>query len=236
MGLLETRCLDLIGGAHKEQEARHRNLRAESRLGVRDRHVDDEVVAAARERLRRSHARDHVEIAGLGAAVAGLALAAQADPRAVLDAGRNLDRVALGAPLAAGAAAVRARILDHGAVPAAARAGLGEGEQALALGDDAAAVTLGAQRRRGPGLRARAAAFAARGLELDRDLRLDPVQRVLEREPDLDLDVAAPLAALLLLRATPAAHVREEAAEDVAEIAQVADVEALAEVEAAARP
>src|SRR5439155_15662467 len=123
---------------------------------------------------------------------------------------------------------------DHGAVPAAARARLREGEQALALGDDAAAVTLGAERRRGPGLRARAAALAAGRLELDRDLGLDPVQRVLEREADFDFEVAAALAALLL-GATPAAQVREEPAEDVAEIAQIADVEALAEGEAAAR-
>ena len=53
--------------------------------------------------------------------------------------GRDLDRVALRAPLAAGAAAVRARILDHGAVAAAARARLREREEALALGHDAAA-------------------------------------------------------------------------------------------------
>src|SRR5205823_1752564 len=112
-------------------------------------------------------------------------LAAQADLRPVLDAGRDLDRVALRPPLAAGAAAVRARLLDHGAVAAAARARLGEREQALALGDHAAALALGAEARRRAGLRARAVALAAGGLELDRDRRLDPLQRVLEREPHL---------------------------------------------------
>src|SRR4029077_5478189 len=100
-----------------------------------------------------------------GAAPAGLSLAAQADSRAVLDARGDLDRVALGTPLAAGAAAVRARLLDHGAVPTAARARLREGEQALALRDHAAAVALGAEHRRRAGLRARAVALAAGGLE-----------------------------------------------------------------------
>src|SRR6185437_14367388 len=133
----------------------------------------------------------------------------QLDLRAVLDAGRDLDRVALRAPLAARAAAVRARILDHGAVPAAARTRLRQGEEALALRDDAAAVALGTEDRRGPGLRARASALAAGGLELDRDRRLDAVQRVVERQPHLDLEVPAALAALLL-RPSAAAEVREE--------------------------
>ena len=55
----------------------------------------------------------------------------------------------------------------------------------------------------------------------------DALQGVLEREPHLDLDVAATLAALLLLLAPAGA---EEPAEDVAEIAEVAEVEALGEV------
>src|SRR5262249_9593992 len=127
-----------------------------------------------------------------------------------------------------------ARILDHGAVPAAARAGLREREQALALGDHAAAPALRAERRGRPRLRARAAALAAGGLELDRDLGLDALPRVVARQPHLDLAVAAALAGLTLLLATPAAA--EEAAEDVAQVAEVGDVEAL-EVEAArARP
>ena len=60
------------------------------------------------------------------------------------------------------------------------------------------------------------------------------MERVLEREVDLDLEVSPSLAALLLLPAA-AAEIPEDPAEDVAEIAQVADVEALAEAKAAAR-
>ena len=116
---------------------------------------------------------------------AGLALALEPDARPVLDAGLDLHRVRLDAPLAAGALALRARLLDHGAVAAAARARLREREQALALGLHAAAVALRADDGRGAGLRAGAAALAARGRHLDRHLRLDAAQRVLEREVHL---------------------------------------------------
>src|SRR4051812_37950112 len=228
-GPVEGAGLDLHG--HRTVRRRHLDLRPERGLRERHRHVDDQVVAAARERLRRLDTGDHEQVARLRAAVAGFALATQADSRAVLDAGRDLHRVALRPPFAAGAAALRARILDHRPVPAAARARLREREQALRLGLDAAALALGAERRRGPGLRAGAAALAARGLELDRDLRLDAVQRVLEREVDLDLEVAPALAALLL---PAAAAAPEEPAEDVAEVAYV---EALGgEVESPSRP
>jgi hypothetical protein len=46
-------------------------------------------------------------------------------------------------------------------------------------------------------------------LELDRHGRLQPAQRVLERDADVDLDVVPALAALLALTPAPAA---EEAA------------------------
>src|SRR5918911_681678 len=139
---------------------------AQSGFAQRHRHLDDEVGrAAALVQLRRRDARDDEEVAALAAAVAGLALALQADASAVLDAGRDLDRVALRAALAAGAAATLARILDHGPVAAAARARLRQREEALALGDDASALALGAENGRRARLRTRAAALAARGLE-----------------------------------------------------------------------
>src|SRR5439155_16060999 len=203
---------------------RHRDVRAQGSVGEAHRHVDDEIGAAALEGLRRRHSRDHVEIARLRPAVAGLALAAQANPRAVVDAGRDLDRVPLRAPLARGAAAARTRILDHRAVSAAARARLREREEPLALRLDAAPVTLGTERRRGSRLRARAGALAAGGLELDRNLGLDPAQRVVEREVDLYLQVAPAPTPLLLLRPPAAA---EEPAEDVAEVAEISEVEPL---------
>ncbi len=84
---------------------------------------------------------------------------------------------------------------------------------------------------RRPGLRSRSLARRARRLEADGNRRLDAAQRVLEREVELDLHVLAAPAALRLRphAATPAA---EDPAQQVAEIAEVAEVER----ERAARP
>src|SRR5581483_10049227 len=120
-----------------------------------------------------------------------LALALEADLRPVLDAGLDLDRVRAQPALAAGAVALRARLLDHGAVAAAARAGGREREQALALGLDAASVALGADDGSRSRLRAGAAALGARDGQLDRHLRLGALERVLEGEAHLRLHVRA---------------------------------------------
>ena len=66
-------------------------------------------------------------------------------------------------------------------------------------------------------------ARVARELELDGNRHLRALQRVLERDVHLDLDVVAALAALLLLL-LPAAAAVEEPAEDVAEV-EVGEVE-----------
>ncbi len=93
-----------------------------------------------------------------------------------------------------------------------------------ASADDAAAAALGT----GPGcrarLRSRSLARRARRLEADRNRRLHAAQRVLEGEIELDLHVLAAPAALRLRphAATPAA---EDPAEQVAEIAELAEVE-----------
>src|SRR5207248_8464048 len=164
-------------GLHLDRDrpirGRHLGLGAERGVGERDADLDDQIVAAARVDLRRRDPRDHVEVARLRAAVTGLALAAQADPRAVLDSRGNLHGVALRPPLAPRAVAARARILDHRAVAAAARTRRRQPEEPLALDFDAAPVALGADGRRRPRLRAGAAALAARGVDLHRDLRLD---------------------------------------------------------------
>src|SRR5204863_9979425 len=95
--------------SHRPIRRRRLNLGAECRLGEGDRQLDDEVVSAALVHLRRLDARDDEEVARLAAVEAGLAFALEADAGAVLDAGRDLDRVALRPLLAAGAVAAGAR-------------------------------------------------------------------------------------------------------------------------------
>src|SRR5262249_57203258 len=115
-------------------------------------------LAARVVRGGRRDARDALRVAGRPAVQAGLALALQADARAVLDTCGELDRVAPRPPLAAAALAAVARLLDHGAVAATARTGLRQREEALRLGLHAAPVALGADDRNGSGLRAGPAA------------------------------------------------------------------------------
>src|SRR5436190_10830226 len=211
---------------HRPVGRRRLNLGAERRLREGDRQLDDEVVAAALVHLRRRDACDDEEIARLAAVEAGLALALEADARAVLDAGRDLDRVTLRPLLAAGAVAARAGVLDHGAVSAASRARLRKREEALAFRDDAAALAFRADRRRGAGLGAGAVALRARRLQRDRDLRLHALERVLEREVDDGFEVVA-AARLGPLGAARTAASAEDAAEQVAEIPEIPQVEVL---------
>jgi hypothetical protein len=81
-------------------------------------------------------------VTGRPVAEPGLALALQSDPRPVLDAGGNLHRVALDAPLAAAAVTLRTRLLDDRAVAATAWTRARQSEEALRLGEDAASVAL----------------------------------------------------------------------------------------------
>src|SRR5262249_52103686 len=84
----------------------------------------------------------------------------------------------------------------------------------------AAAAALRADRRRRPGSRTRSVADVATRLEADGKRRLDALQRVLERERDLDLGVGTALSARLLPR-TAAHAAAEQAAEQVAEVAEL---------------
>src|SRR5262249_8833365 len=156
------------------------------------------------------------------------ALALKADPGPFLDAGRDLHRVALRPQLAPRAAAGRARLLDDRPVAAAAGTGLGGREKSLALCDHAPPVADraddGCRPRLGPG----AVAGMTRHLEAHRDLGLDTLQRILERQRHLHLDVVAALAPLL--RAAAAHPPAEHAAENVAQVAEVPEVEPLGRV------
>src|SRR5262249_1397348 len=141
---------------------RHLDLRAERRFGVCDRHVDDEVGVAALKALRRLDARDDEQVARRAAVRTDLALALEADARALPHAGGDLPRVRLPPHFRPGAVTVAARLLDHRPVPATARARLGQRKQALALRDNTAAVAHGTDHRGRAGLRTGAAANAAR--------------------------------------------------------------------------
>src|SRR4051812_20004905 len=104
------------------------------RLRERHGHVDHHVLAPPLEHRTVRDLRDHVEIAGLSAARAGLALAAPFDPGAVAAARRDADFVGAGGADASAAPTDTAGLLDPRAAPATAPAGVAEGEQALAVG------------------------------------------------------------------------------------------------------
>ena len=93
-------------------DGRHLELAAERRRHHRDRHAAMQVGAVALEERVRLERQENVEVARRPAAHARLALAGEADAGAVLDAGRHVDRERALARDAAGAGAVRARIVD----------------------------------------------------------------------------------------------------------------------------
>src|SRR5262249_57087258 len=107
----------------------------------------DEIGAAALEQRRRVDVDHHEEIACGASGVPGLALALEAHFRAIPSTGRDLDRIPLRHPLAAATATALARLLDDGAVAAAARARLREGEEPLRVGHDPATAALRARDR-----------------------------------------------------------------------------------------
>src|SRR5207244_1058679 len=197
---------------------RHLDGRAERSLGVGDGNVDDEIRASTIEPLRGLDPRHDEQIARRPARLADLTFALEADARTVLDARRNLDRVAARAPFAAAALAFAARLLHDRAVAAATRAGLRQREQTLALRDDAAAVALRTDHRRRPGLCPGAAALAACGRHLDGNLGLEPAQRILEGEIDDRLDVRT---ALGLRPSRPRPSAVDHPAEQTPEISEV---------------
>src|SRR5439155_15363664 len=89
-----------------------------------------DVVVAPREVRILLDADEDVEIAGRAAVESPLPLTRHAQPRAVVDAGGNLDGDVFRLAHAPGAVARLARLLDHFSRPAALRAGALHGEEA----------------------------------------------------------------------------------------------------------
>src|SRR3954471_23366861 len=226
-GTLAAQALDrpvLGAGRHAELlrrvEGRDLHLGALERLGDRDRHLDLQVVALGLEHQRLLDVRDDEEVARRAPAQPGVALAAQADARALLHAGRDVDPVALDLPQPALAAAGRAGVLDDGAGAAAARAWPGDGEHALTLRLDAAAVAHRADLGLRAGTRAGAAAGRARRVRGHRDGDLGALDGLLEGQADRGLEVVAALGRRLGAGAAPTGV--EDARQDVRERAEVA--------------
>src|SRR5690606_18378465 len=91
----------------------HGDGRAQRGLGERDGDVAVQVVVAALEELVLAHLDDDVEIARRTAVDSRVALARDAQPRAVVHAGRDLDLQRLFGENAPLAAAGLAWVLDH---------------------------------------------------------------------------------------------------------------------------
>src|SRR4051794_232200 len=216
-------------------ERRHLDLGAPDRLGDRERHLDLDVVALALEHRAVLHAGDHEQVAGRPAVAAGLALAGEADARALADAGGDVHAVALRRAHGALAVAGRARVLDDGARAVAAGARLRDREEALALRLEAAALAARADLRLGARPRAGPVAGRAARRHGDAERHLCALERLVERDADLGLEVAAALGlraprSRAALRAAP-----EQVREDVAEAAGLEAAEA-ALATAGARP
>src|SRR4051794_23183232 len=146
----------------RARQRRHLDAPALDRLRDRDGQVHLEVsVRALLEDGRGRDACGHVEIAAGPTTEAGLALPGEPDPAAVVDAGRDVDSIALGLLRDTAARAGRAGIVDDAALSTALRAGLRDREEALALRGDSSALAARADPRRGAALRAAAVAGRA---------------------------------------------------------------------------
>src|SRR5712691_7011056 len=165
----------------------------------------------------RRDADEDVEIAGRGAVHPDLAFAAEANPGAVFDAGRNVDRQRLLAPDAPLAAAGFARFVDRLAGAVAGRAGALDREKPL-LRPHPAMPLAGAA---GGRARARLGAIALAGVAMDKggdaNRRLLAAKSVLQRNLEVVAQVAA--AAWSTLGPAAGAHRAEHLFEDIGKAA-----------------
>src|SRR3989475_2223970 len=205
-------------------ERRHLDLRPQGRLREAERDLAHDVVPLADEERMLAHAEHDVEVAGCAGVRPGLALAAQLESGAAVDAGRDLDVELVRPPLHAGALAAGARIRDDGALPVAVAARLGDREEALLEAHLPRAAALRAGARRGPRLGAASAARVARRQAGHRDRLLAPERRLLEADLEVVAEVLpAPRPTAPAAAPARAEEVSEQVADDV--LAVAADVE-----------
>src|SRR5688500_2568771 len=180
------------------------DLVAEGGLGDVDRQVGHQVVGLAAEVAVRLDVDHQVEVAGRAAVGARLALVAQPDLRAVVDAARDAHLEGAVDPHHALAAALLARIGDDRAVAVAAVADADVDELAEEVLVDppqlAAAATPRTLGRRGAGLDAVPGTLGAGFVLLEGNLALEPEDRLLELERDVDPQVGPALDPLALAR------------------------------------
>src|SRR6266516_2477680 len=194
----------------------HPQRRTERGLGVGHRHGQSEVVAAAPKQVVRVDVDRDEQVAGRAAASAGHALAPDAKPRTVTDAGGypHVDRAGLRRD--ARAEAVGAGVVDDLARAAAVAARLAEPERTLVAADEsrAAAGRADVWTGAGPGAAAVAGPAGTGSGQLQR--KHGAVHGLVESEAYRRLDVGASRRpdVALAARGRPAG---EQAAEDVAE-------------------
>src|SRR5512145_135156 len=164
-------------------------------------------------------AEENVEIAGRPPAHTGFAFAGEADARAVLDAGGNVDLERPLAPHTALPGAGPARFLDHLALSAARRASPLDGEKSLRRAHLAVAAARRTRDRLRAGLGAAAIARFARRRARHPDVRRLAEKRVLEADVEVVAQVGA--VARAGLPAAPADEFAEHLVEDVGETAHV---------------
>src|SRR5690606_15612525 len=208
---------DQAGGVHDAAQGRHRH---------RHRHRDQKVQIVALEQFVRLHRQEDVEVAARPAALARLALARQADARAVVDARRNLEAELAGLADLAVAPAGGAGVGDHLARAAAAGAGALDLEEAVGLTHAPGAAAGGADGRLGARLGARAVADLAGHQGRDGDLDLGPLVSLLQRDLEIVAQVrAATRPVALASAAAPSAEgvskgVAEDLGEDVVDVVE----------------
>src|SRR4029077_4794293 len=228
-GLRSGRKLDLflaVEGRDRESGP-ERSLR-EGQVGGR---VD--VVSLAHEPLVGTDVNFEIDVSRLAACRPGVTLAAQPDPLAVVDSGRDLDRERALLDDTSRAPALGAPVLDATAGYGARRAGLGADELAehapRHLLEPPCSVARRARRQLGARLGAVPVATAARDGSLERDLARNAVRRL----DQVDLDGRREVGAADTAASAAAAEQDLVAEEGGKEIGEAAEVD-VARVEAAA--